>query len=97
MAPKLIFLVLLSCFLSFAAGLMILRHQFTRELYEIACGAFTGWSAVVRRGRLPNWLREHWGLVDDSAPGNLPVRTWLPILTIAIVVAGLLFFYVVRF
>ena len=36
-------------------------------------------------------------ITDDSDPRNLPVRIWLPILAIVIVVAGLLFCYVVRF
>jgi hypothetical protein len=93
---KLIFLVVVSCLLSFAAVLMVLEQQFNHALYVIACGAFIGWSAVAFRGRLPNWVREHWGIADDSAPGNLPVRIWLPILAVVIVVAGLLFFYVVR-
>ncbi|HWI57303.1 MAG TPA: hypothetical protein VNZ22_08755 [Bacillota bacterium] len=97
MTPKLIFLVVLSVFLSFAAASMLLRHQYTDELYVIGCGAFIGWSAVACRGRLPAWMKEHWGIVDDSAPGNLPVRIWLPVLTTAIVVAVLLFLYVTRF
>jgi hypothetical protein len=96
MTSKLIFLVVVSGFLTFAAASLLLRHQFTRELYVIGCGAFTGWCAVACRGRLPDWLRERWGIVDDSAPGNLPVRIWLPILAIVFLVAGLLFFYVIR-
>jgi hypothetical protein len=97
MTPKWIVLVVLSCFLSFAGVLMMLRHQFNRELYVIASGAFIGWCAVAYRGRLPYWLRERWGIASDSAPGNIPIRIWLPILAIVIAVAGLLFFYVMRF
>jgi len=97
MTPKWIVLVVLCSFLSSAAVLMMLRHQFTHELYVIAGGAFIGWCAVACGGRLPYWLREHWGIADDSAPGNIPVRIWLPILAIVTAVAGLLFFYVARF
>ena len=94
---KWIILVVLSCFISFAAVLLLLRHQFTHQLYIITSGAFIGWYAVACRGKLPDWLREHWRIADDSAPGHIPVRILLPILAIVIAVAGLLFFYVVRY
>ena len=96
MTPKVIVITMLSSFLSFAAVLMVLQQQFSQELGIIGCGAFIGWTTVAYRGRLPNWVRKHWGIVDDSDPGNLPVRIWLPILALVIVVAGLLFFYVAR-
>ena len=76
---------------------MVLRRQFSHELLLIVLGALTGWSAVACRGRLPGWLREHWGIADDSDPRNLPVRIWLPLLAVVIVVAGLLFYYAFRF
>jgi len=78
---------------------MLLQQQLTLELGLVALGAVTGWSAVVGRGRVPAWVRELWEdrIADDSAPDNLPVRIWLPVLIVAILVAGLLFFYVIRF
>ncbi len=82
--------------LSLAAVVMVLEQQFTRVLYAICSGAFIGWTAVAYRGRLPAWVREHWKIAEDSDPGNLPVRIWLPILALVIVVAVILFFYVVR-
>jgi hypothetical protein len=97
MTTKLLFLVTISCLLSWAAGAMLLRRELGHELLLVALGALTGWSAVACRGRLPAWLRVHWGITDDSDPRNLPVRIWLPILAMVIVVAGLLFWYVVRF
>lgn len=48
-------------------------------------GALAGWSAVIF-----NW-QPFFKVNSDSDPENLPVRTWLPILTIAIlVVIGLI-------
>jgi hypothetical protein len=47
MTPRFMVLVVLSCFLSFAAALMALQRQFTHELSLVALGAITGWSAVV--------------------------------------------------
>src|SRR5690348_9001184 len=96
MTPRFMVLVVLSCSLSFAAALMALQRQFKHELSLVALGAITGWSAVVCRGRLPAWIRDLWGdrIAADSAPGNLPVRIWFPILAIVMVIAALLVFYV---
>ena|SRR2546430_1587096 len=96
MTPKLILLVLISCFLSFAAVLMLLQHRFTRELYVVVSGASIGWAAVACRGRLPTWLGERWGIADDSDRRNLPLRILLPILAVVVVVAGLLVYYAFR-
>ena len=97
MTTKSLFLVALSCFLSIAAAAMLVRRQLGYELLLVALGALTGWSAVACGGRPPAWLGAHWGITDDSDPRNLPVRIWLPILAIVILVAGLLFWYAVRF
>jgi hypothetical protein len=97
MTPKLIFLVVVSSFLSLAAILMLLHHQFSRELYVIGSGALIGWTAVAYRGRLPIWMRKRWGIVDESDPQNLPMRIWLPILAVVVAVAGVLIFYAFRF
>lgn len=97
MTPKLIFRVTVSSFLSLAAVLMLLHHQFSREIYVVGSGALIGWTAVAYRGRLPIWMRERWGIADDSDPRNLPLHIWVPILAVVIAVAGLLIFYAFRF
>jgi hypothetical protein len=99
MTPKLILLLVLSCFLSFMAVLMFLQRRPTSELLIVALGALTGWSALICRGRLPEWIKSLWGdrITEDLDPNNLPLRIWLPLVAITIVVAGVLIFYAARF
>ena len=99
MTPKLILLLVLSCFLSFMTVLMLLQGQLTSQLLIVALGALTGWSALICRGRLPEWLKARWGdrITEDLDPKNLPLRIWLPLLGITVIVVGTLIFYVAHF
>src|SRR5262245_34316560 len=95
MTPKLILLFVLSSFLSFSAVFMLVQSRLTGELLIVAIGAITGWSTLVCHGRLPGWLKTLWGdrITEDSDPTNLPVRIWLPLSMLAIIIASALIWY----
>jgi hypothetical protein len=81
------------------AVLMCLQRRFTSELLVVALGALTAWSAFICGGRLPAWLQALWGdrITEDSDPKNLPLRIWLPLLMLAIIIAGALIWYTAHF